>query len=1650
MSLVVGLAVMGMVAGCGGSGGDDRGSVPFEETDGGVESDVESRRDAESCRDGTRGCGCYGNGTCDPGLACVSGTCLEASDAAVDAGSGGDANTIGDVAERDGRSDVPADAGAPTIAFRSPSDGAELTGETTVALEVSENVEQVEIALNGESETTLSSAPFEWTWKTGNAEPGQYEVSATAENGAGRTASASIDVSVRRTCPSDEDCHPTNVDILYPSEGDEVCGTISVRATAEDDRGIERIDFAVDGQSLGSATSAPYRAEWATTDLADGEHRLRATARDTSGQTFFATTTVQVDNSGDTCDNRPYVHITSPEAGAVLGGTVTVAVDTSDDTGVTGVQLFLDNKLVGEQQTVPYEFQFDASQFAGGPHTLKAIATDTSDQTAEHRIDVVVDRSDPMVTLTTPSSRKRFLDPQTISVEAQASDNGSVEEVTFSIGSQSKTISSSPWRASLDVSMLSGGATTVSATARDGAGRTGTASQTVDLDRPPTVAFTQPAGGATLQQATTIEVQASDDYGLDRVELQSGGKTIGTFQSASGSTYTYDWTPGKQSQGMQTLKAVAVDNQMQTASTTRDVDVQCEQLFYRDTDGDGYGDPSRPAPVATCESIQPPSGRADNKSDCDDDAPRTYPGAAEQESQTACMKDADQDGYGASQPPSGVTAGSDCNDADGSVFKTWNLYRDADEDGFGTGSKQTVCAGSSQPSKWADKKGDCQDGSASINPKAKETCNQKDDNCDGVVDEGCPCNYKGRSTGVCKNQVVDATTGSCSKPGAYESTEQSCDGKDNDCDGQVDGRIVCATAESENNDPSLGGSADTIQLGNNGEVSFKGTLEAPRDFDGDQTVEQDVDVFEFTAKRAGQWFEISIESTGIAGVTFRVRGPNGWSRLGLLDTPVSTRQIVVPKKGDYTIEVQPIRSVLNSNVGPFGGSNWTYVGTVDELKTPSGRTLDPTQTDATGSIETLTDNFYQLQGVQAGDLVQFRVDALGSGLRKGRFQLWNGRDRVVERTIAQGDAFTLRIPKAQSTGSLHLLVDAVAVTGPDDGFTISGSKRSNVEALGSITAGGRAVSNAKTLSDGQTRYYTFSAKAGEVLEIQQTNGANRSIAYELRESPGETVDRDDSLPVDSQVWPKDGYYFTDTGGNFVLEVTADEGRTPNLEVTVDSITPSSLGSGKAGDTITKTIADKVERNRSSFHVVEFKSRVQLDGTFDALSPNVSGNDVYFYDADYDSLFSELGSNNDTLSLDPGDQIFEPGRYVVRIEGDEALNKYKIALDLLEAPKGEKEPNDTTGQARKIALDERYVGRSQSGDPDVYALDLGSDLGPNETLVIHVDGDFERDTYDCRLLDGNGKTLNGPRVHGRAVARDYGCTLLAGGLQKGRYYVELDVSAASSIQYELAVRRKTGTNESEPNETTGKATSIRASNLDGANVYGSLRPKDTTDVFSFDVPQQLSNQSIRVSLEELGPDLGADLDWALLDANQNTVASSGGTSIAIQPGAGTYYLELSASKAELTSANGEDGEYKATLKLFDGVYATPNASIPDDDASGVSSSLKLQNCATLQKLEVLVSIEHAESEELQIELTNPGGRTIVLQANALFGSSDFGAKLYPTEVSPEGGTFSSTFYGRTGTGDWTIRVADQDADTNEGIDQGEGGTLRAWGMSATCK
>ncbi len=95
----------------------------------------------------------------------------------------------------------------------------------------------------------------------------------------------------------------------------------------------------------------------------------------------------------------------------------------------------------------------------------------------------------------------------------------------------------------------------------------------------------------------------------------------------------------------------------------------------------------------------------------------------------------------------------------------------------------------------------------------QEVCNNKDDDCDGSVDdnpvdEGAVC---GSSVGDCQVGTVLCVSGSLNCAGATGPQADVCDGQDNDCDGIIDGTIPAGVLPiSCNSDADCAGEAPAV------------------------------------------------------------------------------------------------------------------------------------------------------------------------------------------------------------------------------------------------------------------------------------------------------------------------------------------------------------------------------------------------------------------------------------------------------------------------------------------------------------------------------------------------------------------------------------------------------------------------------------------------------------------------------------------------------------------------------------------------------------------------------------------------------------------------------------------------------------------------
>ncbi len=228
--------------------------------------------------------------------------------------------------------------------------------------------------------------------------------------------------------------------------------------------------------------------------------------------------------------------------------------------------------------------------------------------------------------------------------------------------------------------------------------------------------------------------------------------------------------------------------------------------------------------------------------DCDDSDPDVHPGAEEvcNEADDDCdeqvdedvtdsfYQDADEDGYGdeeqavqaCDRPDGYVPFGNDCDDGDSDVhpgateecddvdnncdgetdeglLSVW--YSDVDGDGYGDPEQYLSDCEDIQPTGMVENDEDCDDSDAAVNPEATESCNGVDDDCDGETDEGDSSDatrYYEDADGDGHGDLASWLT-ACSQPSGYVGAADADDCDDADSSIHPDADEYCNSADDD-------------------------------------------------------------------------------------------------------------------------------------------------------------------------------------------------------------------------------------------------------------------------------------------------------------------------------------------------------------------------------------------------------------------------------------------------------------------------------------------------------------------------------------------------------------------------------------------------------------------------------------------------------------------------------------------------------------------------------------------------------------------------------------------------------------------------------------------------------------------------------------
>ncbi|MCY1015633.1 putative metal-binding motif-containing protein [Pyxidicoccus sp. MSG2] len=165
--------------------------------------------------------------------------------------------------------------------------------------------------------------------------------------------------------------------------------------------------------------------------------------------------------------------------------------------------------------------------------------------------------------------------------------------------------------------------------------------------------------------------------------------------------------------------------------------------FYKDEDGDGYG-----AGTAVRGCVAAPQ-YVEQGGDCDDASSARAPNQAE------------------------LCDGVDNNCVDGidEGLPSRTFYLDSDHDGVGAGAALSAC---SAPANHVSDSGDCDDSDAARKPGLAEVCDDKDNDCDTVVDEGLTVSSYYRDADADGYGNPADSREKCDQPTGYVASNTDC------------------------------------------------------------------------------------------------------------------------------------------------------------------------------------------------------------------------------------------------------------------------------------------------------------------------------------------------------------------------------------------------------------------------------------------------------------------------------------------------------------------------------------------------------------------------------------------------------------------------------------------------------------------------------------------------------------------------------------------------------------------------------------------------------------------------------------------------------------------------------------------------------------
>ncbi|CAD7703023.1 unnamed protein product, partial [Ostreobium quekettii] len=601
---------------------------------------------------------------------------------------------------------------------------------------------------------------------------------------------------------------------------------------------------------------------------------------------------------------------------------------------------------------------------------------------------------------------------------------------------------------------------------------------------------------------------------------------------------------------------------------------------------------------------------------------------------------------------------------------------------------------------------------------------------------------------VCgQGTMLDEATGRCVATAECGPQTTLVDGQCLADDDILANEATLSESDTEN-DPAYGGSPEMLTLPAAGDsVLAVGVIGEPRDLDGDNGRDQDVDVWQFSAT-SGDTVNVKLLELGAGALAFEVRGPQGFYRQGPGFQPEPERALFLPFDGDYQITVRPQLQLFQPEAGPSGSDDSRYrlaVTNLGGLMTNDGTPFDiANTTPVPGELLALEQNLY---------LFQYTAPALW----RATITSVEERDATVAMLVLDGQGTVRRVLEPGTrevilNGSVDndrwLFVDWTRLSTDRDDYELR-VEQFDATAIPDTLEGGANVSRAGNI-DIDPQQSVFITATIELVDAQQ-NPVDQGLVINL-----DATRLDQSVAVNYEVFAPNGERLQSIDGSPFLFLARESGdyliKATNLSqdepqtltrIDLESFIPTSLG----------TLANPGDEGSGALSVIPGKPTF---GLFDASNGLVTSISMENSGSDNPLTVEVISPNGEVFERPPAAAavsrasfVAAPGQtYTVRISSPNATREvsYSINAQFDEAGPYESEPNNSSATATALTADNtEFVGAGTvTGitDEDWFSVTLNEETFMEIALERLGDIRNPSQTISVIAFDTDGMTALG--------------------------------------------------------------------------------------------------------------------------------------------------------------------------------------------------------------------------------------------------------------------------------------------------------------------